>query len=77
MNEHAPIPEATSLTIPWPSMRPLGILVSADGVKEAWDAIIGPLAEDAPQSVEMRILMAVVRSVYDGMHGITGSGDLS
>lgn len=65
-----PIPDADRLTIPWPAIRPLGIPVSAGGVKEAWDAIIAPLAGEGPQSVELRVLMAVVRSVYDGMHGI-------
>lgn len=70
-----PIPGAANLTIPWPHMRPLDVPISAGMVKEAWDAIIPGLDGGGPQSGETRILMAVLRAVYDGMHGITRSED--
>lgn len=69
--EYTPIPEAESLVIPWPRIRPLDVPVSVEALKEAWDTIIFPLA-DGPQSVEVRVLMATLRAVYDGMYGITG-----
>lgn len=74
-DEPTPIPITDNLTIPWPRLRPLGVLVSADGVKAMWDTIIAPMVADHPQSIEERTLMAVVRSVYDGMHGITHEPD--
>ena len=71
MSTPTPIPETKSLVIPWPHTRPLDVPVSAEALKEAWDTLVVPLA-DGPQSIEVRVLMATVRAVYDGMHGITG-----
>lgn len=67
----APLPEKPNLTIPWPRSRPLDVTISAVALEEAWNAIIAPLANQGPQSVELRAIMAALRAVYDGMHGIT------
>lgn len=70
--QYAPIPEAPTLTIPWPTVRPTGITVTAGGLKDAWDAIVPAFGGNGgPQSMEERIVMGVLRAVYDGMHGIT------
>ena len=46
-----------------PRMAPFGLPVTADGVREVWDAFVKPSqADDAPpQSIEMRELMAILR----------------
>lgn len=70
MPEREPIPEAPNLVIPWPTMPPFGFNVSADGLKEAWDAVWAPIYE-GEQSIEHRIIAGALRAVFDGMHGIT------
>jgi len=58
-----------TLTIPVPMVAPLGIPVDTKvKVQEIWDTFVKP-EQDAgiPQSVEMRVLMAILRSVYEGM----------
>ncbi len=70
-DEYVPIPESANLVIPWPHTRPFDISVTAAGLKDAWESIIPGLDGGGPQSIETRILMGVLRAVYDGMHGIT------
>lgn len=57
-----------AFTAPIPTVRPLGYEVTAEMVQEVWDAYIKP-GQDAgmPQSVEERVLMAILRSVYAGL----------
>jgi len=53
-------------------MAPLGVTITADGLKDAWDAIVPAFGQNGTitQSVEERVVMGVLRAVYDGMHGI-------
>lgn len=69
MPEPTPIPEADSLVIPWPVVRPMGFRLSAAGLEQAWKEIVTPLIEE-DGSIEMRCLAAALRAVFDGMHGI-------
>lgn len=55
------------LTIPVPLVAPLGIPVTAGAVQEVWDAFVRPAQERGEQSAEDRILMAILRAVYQGM----------
>ena len=57
------------ITIPQPVVSPFGVEVTRRGVKDVWDAFVVPEQSDnaAPQSVEMRMLMGILRSVYAGM----------
>ncbi len=71
MTDPTPITEADSLVIPWPTVRPMGFRLSAAGLQQAWSEIMTPIAEEQiPQSIELRCLMAALRAVFDGMHGI-------
>lgn len=57
------------MVIPIPRVAPLGIPVNTiNGVQEVWDTFIKP-AQDAgePQSIEERVLMAILRSMYVGV----------
>lgn len=54
--------------IPVPLVRPLGISVTTDAVQEVWDTFIKPVQDRGDvQSVEDRILMAILRAVYEGL----------
>jgi hypothetical protein len=67
-----PIPISDILIIPWPKVRPLDIPLNTGGVEDVWNTIIKPMSDkEVVQSVETRCLMAIVRSVYWGMHGNT------
>lgn len=58
-----------TLTIPVPTVAPFGDEMSSkDSIQEVWDAFVKPSQQDefAPQSVEMRVLMAILRAVYIG-----------
>lgn len=58
----------TDITIPLPLVRPLGLPVTRANVEEVWNAFIKPEQEERGlQSVETRILMAILRSVYEGL----------
>jgi len=61
--------EPVSITIPIPRVRPLGIPVdTVSGVQEVWDAFIKPAQDRGDiQSVEERVLMAILRAVYQGI----------
>ena len=63
------------ISIPSPKTAPFGTPVTHDGVQEVWDAFVKP-EQDAgiPQSVEMRMLMAILRSVAAGMREAGESG---
>jgi hypothetical protein len=53
-----------------PEMAPLGVEVTPGMVREAWDVFVKPGQDRGePQSGEMRILMAILRSVYAGLGG--------
>lgn len=56
-----------------PVSAPLGLPVTRDGVREVWDAYIVPTQQDefAPQSVETRQLMAILRAVYVALPATT------
>lgn len=70
MTEYTPIPETPNLTIPWPTVPPLGFNVSAESLKAAWDSVWAPIYAEE-QSIEHRIIAGTLRAVFDGMHGIT------
>lgn len=63
--------EGGHLTIPLPLVAPLGIPVDKpEYVQEVWDAFVKPEQEArTPQSSEMRMLMAILRSLYRGLGG--------
>ena len=52
-----------------PLVAPFGIPVTRSGVQDVWDTFVKPMqADDAgPQSVEDRILMAILRAVYEAL----------
>ena len=57
-----------TLTIPEPVVRPLGTPVTYDALEMVWDAFVKPHQdEEMPPSIEMRVLMAVLRSVAAGV----------
>lgn len=57
-----------TITIPVPTVAPMGWEANSASVQEVWDTFVKP-DQDAGnvQSGEMRVLMAVLRSVYEGM----------
>ena len=56
-----------TVTIPWPTVRPFDFEVTRDAVREAWDTFVVPDQESGgPQSIEMRVLMGILRAVYEG-----------
>lgn len=60
--------KAETVAIPIPIVRPLGTrLDRPEYVKEVWDAFVKPEQDaEIPPSVEMRMLMAILRAVHDG-----------
>ena len=53
-----------------PAMAPFGVLLDESAVQEVWDTYIKPgQASMAPQSIEERALMAILRHVYAAMTG--------
>jgi hypothetical protein len=61
--------ETKTMTIPVPLVMPLGWpLENKKVVEEVWDVFVKPAQErgDLP-SIEMRVLMAILRAVYEGM----------
>ncbi len=61
--------EPTTLTIPIPVVMPLGSLLDRRAyVQEVWDAFVKPDQDSGmPPSIEMRLLMAILRAVYVGL----------
>ena len=60
--------ELDTLTIPEPVVRPLGTPVTYGALQEVWDVFVKPhQLEEMPPSTEMRVLMAVLRSVAAGI----------
>lgn len=58
-----------TVTIPVPTVAPFGFEVEAPMVKEVWDAFVKPDQDTGnPQSGEMRILMGILRAVYEGLY---------
>lgn len=56
------------ITIPMPVVAPFGTEVNADAVQMVWDTYIKPGQEaEMPQSIEERILMAILRAIYAGL----------
>jgi len=52
-----------------PRCAPFGIPVTRSGVQEVWDVFVKPTQSDdaPPQSIEDRMLMAILRAVYDAL----------
>ena len=64
--------EPETLTIPEPVVLPLGTPVTYDALQMVWDAFVKPhQVEEMPPSIEMRVLMAVLRSVAAGVTDTT------
>ena len=61
--------KVNEITIPTPAISPFGLEVSSEGVKDVWDTFVVPAQSDdaPPQSIEMRTLMASLRSVHEGL----------
>jgi hypothetical protein len=62
-------PERPTVAIAIPIVRPLAMpLDKPEYVTEVWNAFVKPEQDaEIPPSVEMRLLMAILRSVYDGL----------
>lgn len=58
-----------TIEIPMPVVRPLGVpLDKVEYVQEVWDVFVKPEQEaEVPPSNEMRMLMAILRAVAEGM----------
>lgn len=56
------------LIIPMPKVLPLGVPANRDALQMVWDSYVQPTQdEELPPSTELRILMAVLRAVYEGL----------
>ena len=57
------------MMIPVPTVAPLGVEVDKKKfVQEVWDAFIKPLQDSGNiQSAEERVLMAILRAMYEGL----------
>lgn len=57
------------MSIPVPLVAPFGIPVTSGAVRQVWDEYVKPMQTDnaAPQSIETRILMAILRAVHQGL----------
>lgn len=58
------------MSIPIPLVQPTGMQVNSVGmIQEVWDTFVKPTQSDnaPPQSVEVRTLMAILRSMYAGL----------
>lgn len=75
MSEYIERPPAETLTIPWPTVRPLGVPLTAKGLREAWEAIVPGFGSGFTQSIEERCIMAALRAVYVGMHEAVDGDD--
>lgn len=59
-----------TISIPVPLVAPIGWEVDKpEMIQDVWDAFVKPSQSDnaPPQSAEMRVLMAILRSVYEGL----------
>lgn len=57
-----------TITIPLPLVRPLGIPVNRDAVREVWNEFVLDKNGEMPmQSIEERVLTAILRAVYEGL----------
>lgn len=64
--------EHQTVTIPMPLVLPFGSPITPGAVQDVWDAFVKPDQDaELPQSVEMRILMAILRAVYAGLEETT------
>ena len=63
------------LTIPVPAVAPLGLPVDKpEFVHEVWDAFVAndPANKaQLSQPAEMRVLMAILRAVHEGLHAVS------
>ena len=56
-----------TINMPIPVAAPLGVEVLPEHAKEVWDAFVKPDQEAGlSQSVEMRMLMAILRAFHQG-----------
>lgn len=61
-------PGYKTVVIPVPTILPLGVEIGPQGVQDVWDAFVTPHQESGEvQSMEMRSLMAILRSVKVGL----------
>lgn len=59
-----------TVIMPVPMVAPLGIPVTAEGVQDVWDTfIVTDQKTEVTQSMEMRCLMAILRSAYVALGG--------
>lgn len=66
--DEAGLPYPMTYVLNQPLVAPFGVAVSQEAVKDVWDAFVKPEQEKGePQSVEMRVLMGILRSVYDAL----------
>lgn len=66
------------MTIPVPLVAPFGFEVDNPAmVQEVWDTFVKPSQSDdaPPQSAEMRVLMAILRAVNEGLTEAKGATD--
>ena len=63
--------------IPFPTVMPFRTRIDrSEYVQEVWDAFVKPEQDRGePPSVEMRLLMAILRAVAEGLMRIEGRGD--
>ena len=60
-----------TLTIPYPTVPPFDVPISAQGLQEAWDAAWKPIYSDGLQSIEQRIIAGALRAVFAGLSDCT------
>lgn len=67
--------QVDTFTCPVPLMMPFGVKVNAAMVQNVWETYVKP-EQDAgiPQSGEMRVLMAILRAVHEGLSGVPDTG---
>ena len=65
--------QADGFMCPFPIVRPFGSkLDKLEYVQEVWDAFVKPEQDaELPPSVEMRLLMAILRAVAEGLARLT------
>lgn len=64
--------DGKTITIPVPKVAPfMAPLDKPEYVQEVWDTFVKPHQErHEPPSVEMRLLMAILRAVYAGLEEV-------
>jgi len=61
---------SNTFTAPIPQVAPMGFEVTPGMVQDVWDTFVKPHQDSGDvQSAEMRVLMAILRSTYEGLGG--------